>query len=81
MVGGEPAEGLRVLDEMIDRKVDDEHSLSFGLLALYEAFEDRHPIETVESDRARRTRLADVYRSRERRVQRERRSSPQRQRS
>jgi VWFA-related protein len=64
LVGGQPAEGLRVLDELIDKKADDEHSLSFGLLALYEAFEGRRPIESVESDRARMTRLADVYRTR-----------------
>jgi VWFA-related protein len=64
LVGGEPAEGLRVLDELIEKKADDEHSLSFGLLALYEAFEDRRPIESIESDRARMTRLADVYRTR-----------------
>jgi hypothetical protein len=64
LVGGEPGEGLRVLDELIDKKADDEHSLSFGLLALYEAFEDRRPIESIESDRERMTRLADVYRSR-----------------
>jgi hypothetical protein len=64
LVGGEPAEGLRVLDELIDKKADDEHSLSFGLLALYEAFEERRPIESIEGDRARMTRLADVYRTR-----------------
>jgi VWFA-related protein len=64
LVGGQPAEGLRVLDELIDKKADDEHSLSFGLLALYEAFADGRPIENIEGDRARMTRLADVYRTR-----------------
>jgi VWFA-related protein len=64
LVGGKPAEGLRALDELLETHADDESSLAFGLLALYEAFESGRSIESADRDRARMTRLADAYRSR-----------------
>jgi VWFA-related protein len=64
MVGGKPAEGLSVLDELLAARADDEPSLAFALLALYEAFESGRPIDTVDGDRARMVRLADAYRVR-----------------
>ena len=64
LVGGKLAEGLLALDELIDKRAEDEPSLAFALLALYEAFESGHPIESIDQDRARMTRLADAYRTR-----------------
>jgi hypothetical protein len=64
MVGGKPAEGLSVLDELLAGRADDEPSLAFALLALYEAFESGRPIDTVDGDRAHMVRLADAYRVR-----------------
>jgi VWFA-related protein len=64
MVGGKPAEGLSVLDDLLAARADDEPSLAFGLLALYEAFESGRPIDTIDGDRARMVRLADAYRVR-----------------
>jgi VWFA-related protein len=64
LVGGKPADGLRALDELLEKRGEDEHALAFGLLALYEAFESGQPIESADRDRARMTRLADAYRVR-----------------
>jgi VWFA-related protein len=64
LMAGEYAEGLMTLDELIDNKLEDEPTLAAGLLALYEAFVNEQPIEDAEKDRARMTRLADVYRVR-----------------
>lgn len=64
LVGGKSAEGLTALDELIEKRAEDEPSLAFALLALYEAFESGQPIESIEQDRARMARLADAYRTR-----------------
>lgn len=64
LLAGQQAEGLRALDELIEKRADDESSLALALLTLYEAFESRRPIETVDQDRARMVRLADAYRTR-----------------
>ena len=64
LLAGQPAEGLQALDELIEKRADDEPALALGLLTLYEAFESRRPIETVDQDRARMVRLADAYRTR-----------------
>lgn len=64
LLAGRPAEGLEVLDTLVADRAEDEPSLTFGLLVLYEAFVDGRPIENVESDRARMTRLAAAYRAR-----------------
>ena len=63
LLSGQRAEGLKVLDELIDAKADDETSLTVGLLVLYDAFESHQPIETAELDRVRMQRLADTYRA------------------
>ena len=64
LLGGKSADGLTALDQLIEKRAEDEPSLAFALLALYEAFESGQPIETVDQDRARMTRLADAYRTR-----------------
>jgi VWFA-related protein len=60
---GEYADGLQTLDELVEKRAQDEPALAAGLLALYEAFVSNRPIEDVEKDRARMTRLADAYRA------------------
>ena len=62
LAAGRPADGLRTLDELIAARVSDEPSLALALLTIYEAFQKGRPIETVEADRARMLRLADLYR-------------------
>jgi VWFA-related protein len=63
LLSGQRAEGLKVLDELIESKTDDETSLTVGLLVLYDAFDSHQAIETTELDRARMLRLADTYRA------------------
>ena len=55
------AEGLQALDELLEQRTDDEPSLALGLLVLYEAFGAAEPIESVDRDRARMLRLAEIY--------------------
>jgi hypothetical protein len=62
LLSGQRAEGLQVLDELIESKTDDETALTVALLVLYDAFESHQPIESVELDRTRILRLAEVYR-------------------
>jgi VWFA-related protein len=64
LMAGEFADGLQTLDELVDRKMDDEPSLATGLLVLYEAFHNGKPIVDIEQDRARMVKLADAYRAR-----------------
>jgi VWFA-related protein len=64
LLAGQQAEGLQALDELVEKRADDEPALALGLLNLYEAFESRRPIESVDQDRARMVRLADAYRTR-----------------
>ena len=63
-MAGEYADGLLTLDELVERKTDDEPTLAAGLLVLYEAFRTGKPIETEDKDRARMVKLADAYRAR-----------------
>jgi VWFA-related protein len=58
------AQGLEVVDGLIERRADDEPVLSLGLLVLYDAFVTGRPVDTVERDRARMTRYAETYRAR-----------------
>ena len=58
------AQGLDVMDGLIERRADDEPVLSLGLLVLYDAFVTGRPVETAERDRARMTKYADTYRTR-----------------
>jgi VWFA-related protein len=64
LLAGEYADGLLTLDELIERRADDEPTLTAGLLALYEAFMSGRPVEDPEKDKTRMTRLADTYRAR-----------------
>jgi tetratricopeptide (TPR) repeat protein len=64
LVSGKSADGLTALEQLIEKRAEDEPSLAFALLALYEAFESGQPIESVDQDRARMGRLADAYRVR-----------------
>jgi tetratricopeptide (TPR) repeat protein len=63
-MAAEYADGLQTLDELVERRVDDEPSLAAGLLVLYEAFRNQQPIETEDKDRARMVKLAEAYRAR-----------------
>ena len=64
LLEGRQAEGMQVLDELVEKRADDEPTLALGLLILYEAFENRQPIDSVDRDRARMLRFADAYRTR-----------------
>ena len=64
LLEGRQAEGLQVLDELVEKRADDEPTLALGLLILYEAFGNRQPIDSVDRDRARMLRFADAYRTR-----------------
>ena len=64
LLGGKPIDGLQALDELIEKRAEDELSLAFALLMLYEAFERRQPIQSVDQDRERMVRLAGAYRAR-----------------
>jgi tetratricopeptide (TPR) repeat protein len=61
---GRYADSLTAIDDLVERKADDEPTLALALLVLYEAFRNEKPIESVELDRARMSRLADAYRTR-----------------
>ena len=61
LLGGQAEAGLQALDELLDNKIEDEPALALGLLTLYEAFESGDPIESVDRDRARMQRLAEIY--------------------
>jgi tetratricopeptide (TPR) repeat protein len=58
------AQGLDVMDGLIERRADDEPVLALGLFVLYDAFVTGRPVDTVEHDRARMTRYAETYRAR-----------------
>jgi VWFA-related protein len=60
---GKYVEGLQAVDELIDTHVEDESSLALALLVLYESIVNDRPVQSAEEDRARMTRLADVYRT------------------
>jgi VWFA-related protein len=64
LMSGEYADGLRVVDELVAARADDEPTLALAMRALYDAFTAGHPVETVEADRARMIRLAEAYRTR-----------------
>ena len=64
LLAGRSADGLKALDDLLAAREDDVPSLTFGLLVLYQAFMDRHPIESAEADRTRMARLAAAYRAR-----------------
>ena len=38
MLAGEQVDGLQALDELVEKRAEDELSLALGLLVLYEAF-------------------------------------------
>jgi len=64
LLAGRQAEGLQIVDELVEKQAADEPSLALALLVLYDAFESERPIEGVEQDRARMIRFADAYRVR-----------------
>ena len=64
LLGGRQINGLQTLDNLMAQRAEDELSLALALLVLYEAFDSRQPIESVEQDRTRMIRLADAYRAR-----------------
>jgi len=64
LLSGQRAEGLKALDELIEKKADDEAALAIGVLVLYDAFESGQAVETVTQDRERMLRLAESYKER-----------------
>ena len=60
---GQYVDGLQTVDELVDKQVVDDASLALALLVLYESIVNGPPVQSIEQDRARMTRLADVYRS------------------
>jgi tetratricopeptide (TPR) repeat protein len=64
LLAGKPADGLRAVDELLEKQAVDEPSLALALLVLYEAFVGHQPIESVEQDRARMNRFGEAYRVR-----------------
>jgi tetratricopeptide (TPR) repeat protein len=64
LLSGQRAEGLQALDELIEKKADDEASLAIGVLVLYDAFESGQAVESVTQDRERMLRLAETYKAR-----------------
>lgn len=60
---GKYADGLRAVDELIEKRAEDEPTLAIALRMLYEAFVNGRPVEGVEQDRARMIRLAEAYRA------------------
>jgi tetratricopeptide (TPR) repeat protein len=64
LLAGEYTQGLRVVDELVQQRAEDEPSLALALQTLYEAFTKGRPVEGVDQDRARMMRLADAYRAR-----------------
>jgi VWFA-related protein len=63
VVGGRYADGLVAIDTLVERRVDDEPMLALALLVLYDAFVNEKPVESIDRDRERMTRLADAYRA------------------
>jgi predicted Zn-dependent protease len=59
---GHYAEGLQVLDDLVELHAEDEPTLAAGLLALYESLQAGTPVQDRDQDRARMVRLADAYR-------------------
>lgn len=64
MLAGNVAAGLEVLDNLVERRAEDEPSLALALLVLYEALSNGRPVESEDEDRARLMHLADAYRAR-----------------
>ena len=64
LLSGQRTEGLQALDELIEKKADDEATLAIGVLVLYDAFESGQAVEGVTQDRERMLRLADTYKAR-----------------
>ncbi|HXW05144.1 MAG TPA: VWA domain-containing protein [Vicinamibacterales bacterium] len=64
LLAGNYAEGLSVVDELVARQADDEATLLLALRSLYDAHSAGQPVESLEADRARMTRLAEAYRAR-----------------
>ncbi len=63
LAGGRYVDGLQTLDEMVQQGKEDEPSLALALMVLYESFLNQKPVQTIEQDRDRMMKYADLYRS------------------
>jgi tetratricopeptide (TPR) repeat protein len=63
LLAGKYADGLQAAEELLDRNAADEPTLALATLALYEAFQNHRPVQSVDEDRARMTRFAAAYRA------------------
>src|SRR5690242_3249239 len=63
LLSGQRAEGLRAMDDLIEKKADDESTLTVAMFVLYDAFESGQAIESVDVDRAHMVKLAESYKS------------------
>jgi len=64
LLSGQRAEGLRAMDDLIEKKADDEASLTIAMFVLYDAFESNQAVESVDQDRAHMVKLAESYKAR-----------------
>jgi tetratricopeptide (TPR) repeat protein len=64
LLAGNYGEGLKVVDDLIAARADDEPTLALAVRALYDATIAGQPVESAEADRARMLRLGDAYRAR-----------------
>ena len=64
LLAGEYERGLQAVDDLVERRVEDEPSLALALMVLYEAFVNGEPVAEPARDRERMLRYADAYRAR-----------------
>jgi predicted Zn-dependent protease len=64
LLSGQRAEGLRAMDDLIEKKADDETTLAIAMFVLYDAFESGQAVESVDGDRVRMVKLAENYKAR-----------------
>lgn len=64
LLSGQRAEGLRAVDDLIEKKAEDEETLTIAMFVLYDAFESNQAVESVEQDRAHMVKLAESYKAR-----------------
>jgi TolA-binding protein len=63
LLGEKQLDGLRAVDELIEKHAEDESTLTLALRVLYDGFQSGRPIASPNDDRARMTRLAEAYRA------------------
>jgi predicted Zn-dependent protease len=62
LAGGRQGEGMAALDALQPADADNEPALALALQVLYQAIVTSQPIESLDADRARMLRYAEMYR-------------------